>query len=83
MSKNPAFDEILASVFVTIDSVYQLHAPERPEDESDPGNCVHCNIDFPCPTEDIILEGLANIQVLMDKARDSSSENAESEQPSS
>ena len=82
MSKNPTFDDVLASIFVTLDSVYQLHAPERPEDESDPGNCVHCDVDFPCPTEDIILEGLANVNVLMAKAKNAS-ESAESEQPSS
>ena len=74
MSKNAAFDEILASIFVTLDGVYQLHSPERPEDENDPGNCVHCNVDFPCPTEDIILEGLANVSILMANAKEENEE---------
>jgi hypothetical protein len=68
MSKNPTFDDVLAYVFGTLDTVYQLHAPERPEDESDPGNCTHCNVAFPCPTEEIILEGLAHISVAMEAA---------------
>jgi hypothetical protein len=83
MSKNATFDDVLAYVFGTLDTVYQLHAPERPEDEDDPGNCTHCEVDFPCPTEEIILEGLAHINVIMNEARSSFSESAESEQPSS
>jgi hypothetical protein len=81
MSKNATFDEILAYVFGTLDTVYQLHAPEKPEDDNDPGNCIHCNVAFPCQTEEIILEGLAHISVAMEAARNSS-EPAESEQPS-
>ena len=40
MSKNATFDDVLAVVFGTLDSVYQLHGPERPDDEDDPGNCI-------------------------------------------
>lgn len=83
MSKNPTFDDVLAYVFGTLDTVYQLHAPERPDDEDDPGNCVHCEVSFPCQTQDIILEGLANISVTMEAARLASGVPAESEQPSS
>lgn len=81
MSKNATFDEILAYVFGTLDTVYQLHAPEKPEDENDPGNCTHCNVAFPCQTEEIILEGLAHISLAMEAAK-TASEHAESEQPS-
>lgn len=80
MSKNPTFDDVLAIVFGTLDSVYQLHAPERPDDENDPGNCTHCNVAFPCQTEELILEGLAHVSVAMDAAKTASGE--ESEQPS-
>lgn len=83
MSKNATFDDVLAIVFGTLDSVYQLHGPERPEDENDPGNCINCEVPFPCKTEDLILEGLAHVQVAMDAASAAASLNAESEQPSS
>ena len=83
MSQNATFDDVLAYVFGTLDTVYQLHAPERPDDEDDPGNCTHCNVEFPCQTEDIILEGLAHINLIMEEARNAAYENAESEQPSS
>lgn len=82
MSKNATFDDVLAYVFGVLDTVYQLHAPERPDDDNDPGNCLHCEVPFPCKTEEIILEGLAHINVTMAAAK-SASESAESEQPSS
>lgn len=70
MSKNPTFDDVLAIVFGTLDTVYQLHAPENPESEDDPGNCKHCKVEFPCPTEEIILEGLAHVGIAMEHAKE-------------
>jgi hypothetical protein len=61
MSLNPTFDDVLALTFGTLDAVYSLHAPENPDDETDPGNCKHCAVDFPCETADIIMNGLAHI----------------------
>lgn len=80
MSQNATFDDVLAIVFGTLDTVYQLHAPEDPDSETDPGKCKHCDVAFPCPTEEIILEGLAHVSIAMEQAK--ASENAESEQPS-
>ena len=68
VSKNATFDDVLSVVFGTLDSVYQIHAPERPEDDEDPGNCINCEVDFSCRTEEVILEGLAHIQVAMNAA---------------
>jgi len=75
MSKNAGFDNVLSIVFGTLDSVHQLHAPERLEDDSDPGNCVNCEVAFPCKTEEVILEGLAHVQLAMDAAAEAASEN--------
>ena len=86
MSLNPTFDDVLALTFGTLDAVYSLHAPEKPEDENDPGNCVHCVVDFPCETADIIMNGLAHIGNAMTAAKSgeaTSSETSEAEQPSS
>lgn len=47
MSKNPTFDDVLAYVFGTLDSVYQLHAPEKPDDENDPGTALTAMCLFP------------------------------------
>ena len=84
MSQNPTFDDVLGRVFKTLDDVYQLHAPEDPDNE-DSSNCVQCGVEFPCATEDVILGGLAEISLIMEAARSSSSSDspAESEQPSS
>ena len=68
VSKNATFDDVLSVVFGTLDSVYQIHTPERREDDEDPGNCINCEVDFPCRTEEVILEGLAHIQVAMNAA---------------
>lgn len=80
MSQNATFDDVLAVVFGTLDTVYQLHAPEDPESENDPGMCKHCKVEFPCQTEEIILEGLAHVAIAIEQAKTSSP--AESEQPS-
>ena len=61
MSLNPTFDDVLALTFGTLDAVYAIHAPEKPEDDNDPGNCVHCEVEFPCDTADTIMNGLAHI----------------------
>jgi hypothetical protein len=82
MSQNATFDDVLAVVFGTLDTVYQLHAPEDPESENDPGMCKHCKVEFPCQTEEIILEGLAHVAIAMEQAKTSESSSAESEQPS-
>jgi len=82
MSQNPTFDNVIAHVFKTLDVVYQLHAPENPEDE-EASNCIQCGVEFPCPTEEVILGGLADISLAMEAAKTSSDSPAESEQPSS
>lgn len=69
MSQNATFDDVLAVVFGTLDTVYQLHAPEDPDSETDPGMCKHCNVEFPCETEQIILEGLAHVGIAMEQAK--------------
>jgi hypothetical protein len=61
MSLNPTFDDVLALTFGTLDAVYAIHAPEKPDDDNDPGNCVHCEVEFPCDTADTIMNGLAHI----------------------
>lgn len=68
----------LMIVLRTLDNVYALHTPERPEDEDDPGICMECRVDFPCITQDLILEGLADASVVMKNAF-----GVESQQPSS
>lgn len=80
MSQNPTFDNILAVVFSTLDDVYRLHIPENPEAENDPGNCTHCEVEFPCQTQDIIMTGMADAQRLLVAVKNVSAE--ESEQPS-
>lgn len=82
MSKNPTFDDVLARVFMTLDTVYQLHAPENTETD-EPSDCISCGVPFPCETEGAILEGLAEINLIMQAAKTSSDLPAESEQPSS
>jgi hypothetical protein len=77
MSQNATFDDVLALTFGTLDAVYSLHAPENPDDETDPGNCKHCAVDFPCETADIIMNGLAHIANAMTAVRE-----AEVETPS-
>lgn len=77
MSLNPTFDNVLALVFGTLDSVHQLHAPERPDDENDPGNCVHCEIAYPCETADLIFSGLAHISNTMQAAKEEEPANEE------
>lgn len=87
MSLNPTFDDVLALTFGTLDAVYSLHAPEKPDDENDPGNCVHCLVEFPCQSAEIIMNGLAHIGNAMTVAKQNeevtSSEPSEAEQPSS
>ena len=55
MSKNPTFDDVLARVFMTLDTVYQLHAPEDTE-SGEASDCISCGVAFPCETEGAILE---------------------------
>jgi len=76
MSLNPTFDDVLALTFGTLDAVYALHAPEKPEDDNDPGNCVHCAVEFPCQTADIIMNGLAHIANAMTAVKEKEAEEA-------
>ncbi len=69
MSQNATFGQVLPIVFRTLDTVYQLHAPEDPDNEDNPGNCKHCNVEFPCKTEEIIFEGLAHVSLAMEAAK--------------
>lgn len=49
----------IASAFATLDSVYLLHAPVDQNEEA--WRCGHCDVQWPCATEAIILEGLGLI----------------------
>jgi hypothetical protein len=73
MSLNPTFDDVLALTFGTLDAVYALHAPEKPEDDNDPGKCLHCEVEFPCETADIIMNGLAHIANAMTAVKEATS----------
>ena len=73
MSLNPTFDDVLALTFGTLDTVYALHAPEKPEDDNDPGNCKHCAVAFPCETADLIMNGLAHIANTMTAVKEAES----------
>ena len=74
MSLNPTFDDVLGTVFKTLDLVYQLHAPETPDDEENPGNCVSCTVPFPCETADILMAGMTAVGEIMSEARENASE---------
>ena len=76
MSQNATFDDVLAIVFGTLDSVYQLHAPQDPDNEENPGNCITCDVEFPCRTEEVILEGLAHVQLAMEAAKEAATSGA-------
>lgn len=74
MSLNPTFDDVLGTVFKTLDLIYQLHAPETPDNEEEPGNCVSCTIPFPCETADILMAGITAVSEVMSEVRQSGSE---------
>ena len=76
MSLNPTFDDVLALTFGTLDAVYAIHAPEKPEDDNDPGNCVHCEVEFPCDTADTIMNGLAHIANAMTAVKEAEASEA-------
>ena len=74
MSLNPTFDDVLGTVFKTLDLIYQLHAPETPDDEENPGNCVSCTVPFPCESADILMAGITAVSEIMSEVRESGSE---------
>jgi hypothetical protein len=80
MSLNPTFDDVLALTFGTLDAVYSIHAPEKPEDDNDPGNCVHCEVAFPCDTADTIMNGLAHIANAMTAVKEAEATSSSSPQ---
>ena len=45
----------IANAFEALDQVYQLHAPDQSKEE---WWCNHCDVEWPCETEKIILESL-------------------------
>jgi hypothetical protein len=49
----------VAAAFATLDRIYLLHAPADAEAEA--WECGHCNVQWPCMTEALILEGLGLI----------------------
>lgn len=59
----------IQAAFLTLDAVYNLHAPKDTEAEA--WECGHCEVEWPCETERIVLEGLGL-----------ASEPSESEEPS-
>jgi hypothetical protein len=55
--------ERIKSMFIALDAIYKLH---RPDQEKEVWICQHCSncdgdVEWPCPTEKIILEALAVI----------------------
>ena len=46
----------IATAFSTLDAIYNLHAPKNTEQEV--WECKHCDIPWPCETEELILMGL-------------------------
>ena len=49
----------IAAAFQTLDTIYLLHAPKDQTVEI--WECSHCNVAWPCETEEIILQGLGVI----------------------
>lgn len=47
----------IAAAFKTLDEVYLLHAPKDQTVEI--WECSHCNVNWPCETERIVLDNLA------------------------
>jgi hypothetical protein len=55
--------ERIKSMFIALDAIYKLHGPNQ---EKEVWICQHCSncdgdVEWPCPTEKIILEALAVI----------------------
>ena len=77
-----ALTESAQIMFVTINGVYELHAPMEKEDQL---FCEHCSeigktdVAYPCATTAILL----NDMVLDEDSTSETSEPAESEEPSS
>jgi hypothetical protein len=46
----------IATAFSTLDAIYNLHGPKNTEQEV--WECRHCDIPWPCETEELILMGL-------------------------
>lgn len=52
--------ERIQNMFIALDKIYNLHGPNM---EQEPWTCKHCSncdgdVEFPCPTEKIVLESL-------------------------
>lgn len=48
--------ERIAKAFLALDDIYNLHAPADQTVEA--WECKHCNVQWPCETERIILDAL-------------------------
>ena len=46
----------IAAAFKTLDEVYLLHAPK--DQTVEVWECGHCNVQWPCETERIVLDNL-------------------------
>lgn len=46
----------IANAFATLDAIYLLHAPA--DDKAEVWQCKHCDVQWPCETETLILDGL-------------------------
>jgi|694.fasta_scaffold30476_2 hypothetical protein len=52
--------ERIQNMFIALDKIYNLHAPDQ---TTEPWTCKHCTncdgpVEFPCPTEKLVLESL-------------------------
>lgn len=49
-------NEQIGKAFITLDAIYNLHAPA--DETVEVWMCKHCNVQWPCETEQLILDGL-------------------------
>jgi hypothetical protein len=46
----------IQSAFLTLDAIYNLHGPA--DQDAEVWQCGHCDVQWPCETEKLILDGL-------------------------
>jgi len=46
----------IQAAFLTLDAIYNLHGPKDTQEEV--WECRHCDVPWPCETEEMILMGL-------------------------
>jgi hypothetical protein len=46
----------IQAAFLTLDAIYNLHGPK--DTQAEVWDCKHCDVPWPCQTEEMILIGL-------------------------